>query len=183
MEITTELDRKCDALVSQYPRKKSAAMMIMHAIQETNGYFDDDAVRYAAKKLGIEPIDVYGMLSFYPMYSTSPRGRVHIKVCRTLSCAMLGSVKLAHAISKKTGCPIGSTKGVYTLEFVECLGNCANGPSVQVNDRLFGRIAAEEAEKFVEKLEAMDAAGELTPRPADSPPAGGDDFDSPSYNG
>ncbi len=182
MEITSELEKRCDALIAQYPRKKSAAMMIMHAIQETCGYFDDDAIQFAARKLSVEPIEVYGMLSFYPMYSSQPRGRIHIKVCRTLSCAMLGSVKLAHEISKKIGCPIGSTKGVYTLEFVECLGNCAKGPSVQVNDKLFERVAAEDAEKFVEKLDAMDAAGELAPSPTTSAPTG-DDFNSPSYMG
>lgn len=183
MKISPEIDKKCDEIIAEYPKKKSAAMMIMHLVQEKCGYFDDDAIKFAASKLGVEPIEVYGMLSFYPMFTSEPRGRIHIKVCRTLSCAMAGSVKLAHEISRITGCPIGSTKGVYTLEFVECLGNCAKAANVQVNDKLFDRVAAEDAEKFVEKINAMDADGSLAPQSAYSEPQGNGDVDSPAYKG
>ncbi len=182
MEIDSQLEMECDALIGQYPQKRSAAMMVMHLIQERFGYFDDTCVEFAAKKLGVEPIEVYGMLSFYPMYSDKPRGRVHIKVCRTLSCALSGSVKLGHELSKLTGCPIGSTKGVYTLEFVECLGNCTNGPNVQVNDKLFEGVAPEDAEKFMEKIAALDKSGELAQKPASAEPQG-EGFDSPAYKG
>ena len=178
MEITSELESKCDALIAQYPKKRSAAMMIMHLIQETFGYFDDSSVKFAARKLGVEPIDVYGMLSFYPMFSQSPRGRIHIKVCRTLSCAMAGSVKLGHELAKRIGCPIGETRGIYTLEFVECLGNCVRGPNVQVNDKLFEGVAPEDAEKFVLKLGELDKSGELAAKPSSDLPQGGGDFDT-----
>ena len=183
MEISAELEKKCDEIIARYPKKKSAAMMIMHLVQETFGHFDDTTVRFAAEKLGVEPIEVYGMLSFYPMFSSEPRGRIHIKVCRTLSCALAGSVKLGHEISKKINRPVGETRGIYTLEFVECLGNCANAPNVQVNDKLFQNVAAEDAEKFVEKLSALDASGELAPAPSSAKPQGAGDFESPAYKG
>ena len=75
MEINSELEARCDAIIAQYPKKKSAAMMVMHLIQEKFGYFDDDAIKYVAGKLGVQPIEIYGMLSFYPMYSSEPRLR------------------------------------------------------------------------------------------------------------
>ena len=75
MEITSDIEKKCAEIIAQYPVKKSAAMIIMHLIQEKYGYFDDDAVKFVAKQLGEEPIDVYGMLTFYPMYSQQPRAR------------------------------------------------------------------------------------------------------------
>lgn len=183
MEIDSQLEIACDEIIARYPQKRSAAMMIMHLIQEKFGYFDDTAICYAAKKLGIEPVDVYGMLSFYPMYSQKPCGRIHIKVCRTLSCALAGSIKLGTEISRITGCPMGETRGIYTIEFVECLGNCSHGANVQVNDRLFEKVAAEDAEKFVEKIKKLDADGELAPVSASEKPQGGDDFNSPSYMG
>ena len=183
MEINSELEARCDAIIAQYPKKKSAAMMVMHLIQEKFGYFDDDAIKYVAGKLGVQPIEIYGMLSFYPMYSSEPRGRVHIKVCRTLSCAMAGSVKLGHEISKIINCPIGQTRGIYTLEFVECLGNCAKAPNVQVNDKIFDGVPPEDAEKFIEKLKELDASGELSPTPTWENPAGNGDFNSPAYKG
>ncbi len=183
MEITSEIERKCDEIVAQYPQKRSAAMIIMHLFQETFGFFDDDAIKFVAKKIGVEPIDVYGMISFYPMYSQEKRGRIHIKVCRTLSCAMSGSVKLGHELAKKIGCPIGETRGIYTLEFVECLGNCVKGPNVQVNDKLFENVAPEDAEKFAEKITGLDASGELAPKSAFDKPQGDNDFESPAYKG
>lgn len=183
MEISSEIEKKCGEIIAQYPQKKSAAMMILHLIQEKLGYFDDDAIEFVAKQLGVRPIEVYGMISFYPTFTTKPRGRIHIKVCRTLSCAMAGSIKLGHEISKLINCPIGETRGIYTLEFVECLGNCVKAPNVQVNDQLFENVAPEEADKFVEKISAMNADGSLSPEPFDGKPNAQGDFDSPAYKG
>ena len=64
MEIPSEIDKKCGEIIAQYPQKKSAAMIILHLIQENMGYFDDDAIKFVADKLGVRPIEVYGMISF-----------------------------------------------------------------------------------------------------------------------
>lgn len=182
MEISQDLENKADAIIAEYPVKRSAAMMLMHLIQEHFGYFDDDAINYAAKKLGVRPVEIYGMLSFYPMFSDKPRGRIHIKVCRTLSCALAGSIDLANKISELVDCPINGTKGVYTLEFVECLGNCVKGANVQVNDKLYDGLNPQDAEKFVEQLKADDLAGKLNSVSAFERPQGAD-FNSPEYKG
>ena len=184
MDIPKEIDSKIDAIIAQYPKKKSAAMMCMHLFQETFGYFDDSAIRHIASRLEVEPIEIYGMVSFYPMFTQKPRGRIHIKVCRTLSCALAGSYKTASEISKAVSCPIGETSdgGIYTLEFVECLGNCVKGPNVQVNDKLFDNVTPDRAEKLVDTIKKMDSDGSLAPLPPFSKPAGGD-FDSPEYKG
>ena len=185
MKITEEIKTKCAEIMAEYPVKKSAAMMMMHYIQEQFGYFDDSAVKFVADTLGVEPIDVYGMLTFYPMFTDKPRGRIHIKVCRTLSCALAGSVEFGRELAEKLGCPLGGTSadGVYTIEFVECLGNCAKAANVQVNDKLFDSLKREEVEKFAEKINALAADGSLAPAPAHSKPAGGGDFNSPAYKG
>ena len=182
MEISPEFESQVDAIIAEYPVKRSAAMMIMHLIQEKFGYFDDDAINYAAKKLEVQPVSVYGMLSFYPMFSDKPRGRVHIKVCRTLSCALAGSIDLANKISEILDCPVNSTKGIYTLEFVECLGNCSRGANVQVNDRLYDGLNPQDAEKFAEQIQKDAADGRLDPVSAFEKPQGAD-FDSPEYKG
>lgn len=183
MEISPEIDKKCDELIARYPRKKSAAMLILHLIQEKLGYFDDDAIKFAAGKLGVRPIEVYGMISFYPMFSTAPRGRIHIKVCRTLSCAMAGSVKLGHEISKLVNCPIGETRGIYTLEFVECLGNCVKAPNVQVNDKLFENGRPRGGRQVYRKNFRDGRGRSLAPAPFDAEPNAEGDFESPAYKG
>lgn len=183
MQITPEIDKRADEIIAEYPKKKSAAMMLMHLMQETFGFFDDDAIKYIADKLSIEPIEVYGMMSFYPMFTKEKNARIHIKVCRTLSCALAGSINLADAISKELDMPMNSTKGIYTLEFVECLGNCVKGPNVQVNDKLFDSVTPDKAGKFLEQIKAMDAAGELNPATMHDAPQGAGDFDNPAYKG
>lgn len=182
MEISAELEKQVDAIIAEYPVKRSAAMMIMHLIQEKFGYFDDEAINYAAKKLEAQPVEIYGMLSFYPMFSGKPRGRVHIKVCRTLSCALAGSIDLANKLSEILDCPVNSTKGIYTLEFVECLGNCVKGANVQVNDRLYDGLNPQDAEKFAEQIKNDAAGGRLDPVSASAKPQGAD-FNSPEYKG
>lgn len=185
MNITSEIENKCKEIIAQYPKKKSAAMIIMHYIQEQFGYFDDEAIKFVAQQLDVEPIDVYGMLTFYPMYSEQPRGRVHIKVCRTLSCALAGSVEFGKELADKLNCKMGETTsdGVYTIEFVECLGNCSKAANVQVNDKLFEGVYREDVEKFIEKINALDADGSLAPKSAFDKPQGTDDFQSPAYKG
>lgn len=183
MKITPEIEKKCDELMGQYPKKKSAAMMMMHLIQEKCGYFDDEAILFVAGKLGVEPIDIYGMLTFYPMFTQKPRGRIHIKVCRTLSCALAGSVEFGRELAEKLNCPVGSTSGIYTIEFVECLGNCAKAANVQVNDRLFEGVSREGVEDFITKIKTLDASGDLEPKSAFDKPQGGIDVNSPAYKG
>ncbi len=184
MNNFAQLDNQIEGIIRQYPKKKSAAMVCMHLIQETKGCFDDEAIRYVAGKLEVEPIEIYGMLSFYPMFSDKPRGRVHIKVCRTLSCALAGSIKLGQEIAKEISCPMGTTdsSGVYTLEFVECLGNCSCAPNVQVNDKLFDNLKVSDARKFVEQIKKADSDGSLAGKSAFASPAG-QDFNSPEYKG
>ena len=183
MEIPAEIDSEIDAIIREYPVVRSAAMMVMHLIQERMGYFDDDCVKLVAHKLGIEPVEVYGMLSFYPMFTEEPRGRVHIKVCRTLSCALAGSINLGEEISRIADSPIGATSGAYTIEFVECLGNCTRAPNVQVNDRLYERVKPEDAEKFVDMVRSEAAAGRLDTAGSNWAPQGLDNTESPEFKG
>lgn len=182
MERSADLDKAAEEIIGEYPVKRSAAMMLMHLIQERFGYFDDEAIAYVAEKLEMEPIAVYGMLSFYPMFTESPKGRVHIKVCRTLSCALVGSLNLADEISRLLDCPIGESKGIYTLEFVECVGNCSRGANVHVNDRLYDMLKPAEAGKFVDMIKEQVQNGGLDPKPASAMPQGAD-FDDPAFKG
>src|SRR6185295_3634613 len=85
-----------DEAISHYPadRKRSASMPLLHLWQEHFGYISDEAVVWIAQKLGLQPINILELVTFYPMYRQAPSGKKHIRVCRTLSCAMAGSYKL-----------------------------------------------------------------------------------------
>jgi NADH-quinone oxidoreductase subunit E len=89
--VPAALQAEIDELITHYPVKRSASLMLLHAVQEHFGYLSRQAVEWVAGKLGLQPINVYELVTFYPMFHAKPVGRYHLKVCRTLSCALGGS--------------------------------------------------------------------------------------------
>src|ERR1700692_3505520 len=100
---TKELEVEVDELIKHYPVKRAASLMVLHAIQEKFGWISSDAVQWTAKKLELQPLNVFEILTFYPMLRQEPQGRYAIKVCRTLSCALGGAYELHHHFCDKLG--------------------------------------------------------------------------------
>src|SRR6516162_6414206 len=104
MEIPAELEARIDEEITHYPvSKRSAALPLLHLIQEHFGYIQDEAITWVAAKLGLEPINVLELVTFYPMLRREPAGKHHIRVCRTLACAMAGSYQLRDTFCKYAG--------------------------------------------------------------------------------
>src|SRR5260370_22887877 len=98
-----ELEQKMDEGIACYPsaHKRSAAMPLLHLWQEHFGFISDEAVLWIAQKLGLQPIDILEVVTFYPMFRQQPAGKTHIRICRTLSCAMAGSFELMENLCAK----------------------------------------------------------------------------------
>ena len=139
-----------DAAIARYPHEhqRSAAMPLLHLWQEHFGFINDDAVTWIAAKLGLQPINILELVTFYPMFRQEPVGKTHIRVCRTLSCAMAGGFQLMENLCTATEIkrerqgegmhnPISvSADGDYSVEFVECLASCGTAPVCMVNEEL-----------------------------------------------
>lgn len=153
--LPANLEAELDELLTHYPRKRSASIMFLHAIQEHFGYVSNEAMEWVAAKLNLQPINIYELVTFYPMFHQKPVGKYHLKVCRTLSCAMAGSYKLHQHFCKKLGLdahahgPQTTADGKYTVEFVECLANCGTGPVMMVNDRFCEKVTEAEADRIM----------------------------------
>jgi len=138
--IPPALEAEVDELVTHYPVKRSASLMVLHAIQEQFGWISQEAVEWTAQKLGLQPINVYELVTFYPMFRQRPMGKYQIKVCRTLSCALGGGYELHKHFCEKLGLdahahgPQTTKDGKFTVEFVECLASCGTAPVMMVND-------------------------------------------------
>src|SRR5260221_5211507 len=99
MEIPSELESGIDEVITHYPvSKRSASLPLLHLIQEHFGYISDEAITWVAQKLELEPINILELVTFYPMFRQEPIGKHHIRVCRTLSCAMAGSYSRLNTI-------------------------------------------------------------------------------------
>src|SRR4029077_16621577 len=99
--VPAKLEAEIDEVITHYPKKRSASLMLLHAVQEHFGYISRQAVEWIAVKLELQPINVYELVTFYPMFHQQPVGKHHLRVCRTLSCALGGAYELhAHFCSK-----------------------------------------------------------------------------------
>jgi len=157
--VPASLEAELDELTTHYPVQRSASLMFLHALQAHFGYVSKDAVEWTARKLGLQPIHVYELVTFYPMFRQEPLGRTHIKVCRTLSCALAGSAELRERFCTRLGLdphahlPQTTPDGRFTVEFVECLASCGTAPVVLVNEDLHHRVGASEAEAILKQGE------------------------------
>ena len=139
-----------DEAITHYPVKRSAVLPLLHLIQEDAGFISHEAIEWVATKLGLQPINVYEVVTFYPMFRQQPIGRRHIKVCRTLSCALTGGYKVCEQFQKEFGCATGevSADGEVTIEFVECLASCGTGPVVMIDDDLHEKVDCARAKEL-----------------------------------
>lgn len=170
--LKPETLEKANKIVALYPEIRSATLPLLHLVQEELGYITDTSMKWIAKKLNIEPINVYEVVSFYPMFRLAPIGKRHVKICRTLSCALRGSYKTMESFEKEFGCKRGETSpdGAVTLEFVECIACCGTGPIVQVDHLLYEKVVPENVPALAQKIrESLNDAdyGKTPPRADD----------------
>lgn len=161
-EVPVELEKRMDEAISHYPvSKRSAVLPLLHLVQEHFRFINDEAVAWVATKLGLEPIQVLEVVTFYPGFRQSAPGKFHIRVCRTLSCAMAGSYELMDAFCKAGNIdrshtdhhhPIAvSPDGKFSIEFAECLASCGFGPVCMVEDDFFEKVDPAKASEFLSK--------------------------------
>ena len=129
-------------------------LALLHLVQEDAGWISPGAVEWIAAKLELQPINVHELVTFYPMFRQKPIGRRHIKVCRTLSCALTGGYKVCDQFQQEFGCPLGevSADGEVTIDFVECLASCGTGPVVMIDDDLHERVDAAKVKALSDQI-------------------------------
>jgi NADH-quinone oxidoreductase subunit E len=164
--VSPELAAEIDELITHYPKKRSASLMLLHAIQEQFGYISRQAVEWVASKLELQPINIYELVTFYPMFHQKPVGMYHFRVCRTLSCALGGSYKLHAYLCKKLGLDPHAhgaqttEDGEHTVEFVECLASCGTAPVMMCNDQFYEAVSEKLADEILAEIRAEIETGQ-----------------------
>jgi NADH-quinone oxidoreductase subunit E len=154
MNLKPETLQLIDEVITHYPVKRSAALPLLHLVQEEQGYISSAAIEWIAQKLELQPINVYELVTFYPMFRQKPIGRRHIKVCRTLSCALAGGHRTCAEFEKQFEIRRGeiSADGEVTIEFVECLASCGSGPVVMIDDDLHEKVDCARARELAAQI-------------------------------
>lgn len=136
------LERHVRSAVAAHRDDRGALLPILHDIQAEFGYVDPAVVPVLADELNLSRADVHGVISFYHDFRTSPPAGTHVRICRAEACQAAGADELVEHAKSRLGTEIGGTAPdrSATLDQVFCFGNCALGPTVEINGRLAGRV-------------------------------------------
>jgi NADH-quinone oxidoreductase subunit E len=158
MNLKPETLKQIDEVITHYPVQRSATLPLLHLVQEDVGFISTEAIEWIAQKLELQPINVYELVTFYPMFRRKPIGRRHNKVCRTLSCALMGGYKTCETFEQEFNTPAGPTEvspdGEVTVEFVECLASCGTAPVVMIDDTLHEKVDCAKAKQLAAQIKA-----------------------------
>ena len=162
--ISDATKARFDREVAKYPpdQAQSAVMACLAIVQQEQGWVSSDSERAVAEHLGMAPIAVHEITTFYNMYNQKPLGTYKLNVCTNLPCQLRGGAQALQHLEAKLGIHIGETTpdGLITLQQSECQGACADAPVLLVNDRtMCSFMSHERLDALVDGLRAQgDAA-------------------------
>ncbi|MBN1256428.1 MAG: NADH-quinone oxidoreductase subunit NuoE [Planctomycetes bacterium] len=135
-------DKQIDALIAKHQTDRNGVIDILEAIQASYGYLPPHALRIVAKKMNRSLVDIYGVATFYQAFSLRPKGKHRIVVCLGTACHVRGAPAIVEEFERQLGIKAGETTPdmKYTLETVNCLGACALGPIVVVDERYYSKV-------------------------------------------
>ena len=166
MTFSPELEARFETFIAKYPadRKRSALIPMLIYAQDEIGSMTDELIHEIAKRVGVTPLQVSEVLSYYSMLHRKPQGKYHVQICTNISCLLVGGAELWEQACHKLG--IGhkevSADGRISLEEVECIGACSWAPAVQVNYDFYHDVTADQLDKLIAGLQAGKRPEEIT---------------------
>jgi NADH-quinone oxidoreductase subunit E len=146
-----------DREIAKYPpeNKQSAVMAALRIAQEEHGWLSEPLMEHVAQLLGLRPIRVYEVASFYSMYDLKPVGKHKISVCTNISCMLCGSEQVVKHLEAKLGIRLGETTpdGRFTLKEVECLAACGGAPMFQIGKTYYDNLTPQRIDEILRGLE------------------------------
>jgi NADH-quinone oxidoreductase E subunit len=162
MALPQTLLAEFDELCSHYPQKRAALIPALHRCQEElGGWISPETMEEVAAYFSLEPVEVYGVVSFYPMFKLSPVGLHTVSVCHNISCVLRGADEILSRVCSLTGArPHGtSPDGKFTVETVECQGACANAPMFDLDGKYYEDLDPRAVDAILERVRAADGGG------------------------
>ena len=179
-EFTAETKAAADQIIAKYPpgRQASAVIPLLDLAQrQAGGWLPRAAMDHVGRVLGMAPMRVYEVATFYTMFNLQPVGRYHVQVCTTTPCWLRDSDTVVETCKRKLGVEFGGTTPdqLFTLTEVECLGACVNAPMMQINDDYYEDLDARSTEAILDALargqkpKPGPQTGRITSAPASGP--------------
>lgn len=142
-------------ILRQFEPRRENLLMILHALQDSspNHYLSEEALAETAQYLKLTKSSVYGVATYYTMFSLKPRGKYIIRVCLSAVCELMKGQETLECLEKTLGIKPGQTTPcqTFTLEISECLGQCHDAPCIMINEKVFGRLNEDKIREIVTK--------------------------------
>ena len=155
--LTSDSIKKIDREIAKYPPewRQSAVMAALVIAQDEKGWLSSETMDFVAEYLGMAPVAVYEVATFYSMYNLHPTGKYKLTMCTCLPCGLQGSLAAADHLRRKLGIDFNETTpdGHFTLKEGECMGACAMAPVVLVNNKkMHDRMTNEKLDQLIDEL-------------------------------
>ena len=150
--------QELDAYIDSLPVREGALITVLHKAQELYGYLPTEIQNHIAEKLNIPCAKVYGVVTFYSFFNTTPKGKHNISVCMGTACFVRGSQNVLEEFKKQLHIEAGETTAdsLFSLDAIRCVGACGLAPVVSVNGKVYGRVKAENVQEILEEYLAME---------------------------
>ncbi len=142
-------------IIDKYERNPSKLIPILQEVQKEYRYLPEEVMAYVATCLQLSPARVYGVASFYANFALKPKGKYVIHICDGTACHVKGSGEIKKALYSKLGLNADKQTTddmLLTVEPVSCLGACGLAPVITINDKVYGQMTVDHAEKLVDEI-------------------------------
>ena len=145
--------KKVDDIIKRHKSRMSGLIGMLQEVQNQYNHLPEEVLTYIAEKLNAPVSQVYSLATFYKAFSLKPRGKYLVALCMGTACHVRSADAIADEIKRKLKVDIGETSkdGLFTFETVNCLGCCAIGPVMVVNDKYYGQLTAKKAGLILER--------------------------------
>ena len=155
-KVEIEAVRVMDAFLAEHQGGTERLIPLLHRIQEEIGYLPIPVQERVAARLGLSPIQVFSVVSFYHLFTLTPRGRYPLKVCMGTACFVRHAPGLLDTLQEMLQIKVGgcTTDGLFSLEQVRCLGACGLAPAMMVGNEVYGNLDPKQLRRLVTRLRA-----------------------------
>ncbi len=133
---------KIEALKKRYPSPKALCLPSLWMVQYQEGFISIDAIDAISEQIGIPPMEIYRVATFYTMFHLEPQTKLNVQVCKTLSCKLCGSDEILKHLEGKD----------VNVQHVECLGSCGTAPAMQIDDIHYEELTIDKVDAILKEL-------------------------------
>ena len=153
--VEQRLTKEMEEMLSKHPKQKDSLIAILNEVQEKYGYIPKQCQMEISKYLEMPMAEIYGVITFYSRFTTSPKGKYNIAVCLGTACFVKGSQSILDRLKERLKISGGETTpdGKFSIDEVRCVGACGLAPVFMVNDEVYGNATVKMVDEVLDKLE------------------------------